>query len=63
MEVSNNGSLPEEEKLRKLLGRGGDGMKGMYERTHLIGGTLELRQEPHFTVITRLPIYKQDEIV
>lgn len=63
MEVSNNGSLPEEEKLRKLLGSGGDGMKGMYERTHLIGGTLELRQAPHFTVVTRLPIYKQDEIV
>ncbi|WP_313639449.1 sensor histidine kinase [Paenibacillus sp.] len=63
MEVSNNGILPEGNKLTKLPGSGGVGMKGMSERTHLIGGTLELRLEPHFTVVTRLPVYKQGEIV
>lgn len=46
MEVSNNGTLSEENKLTTLPGSGGVGMKGMLERTHLIGGTLELRQEP-----------------
>ncbi|HEY4429405.1 MAG TPA: sensor histidine kinase [Paenibacillus sp.] len=63
MEVSNNGTLPESNKLTKLPGSGGVGMKGMLERTHLIGGTLELRQEPQFTIVTQLPIYKQVEIV
>lgn len=63
MEVSNNGSLPEVNRLEKLLNSSGSiGMKGMSERTHLIGGTLTLRQDPHFAVITRLPIYKQREI-
>jgi signal transduction histidine kinase len=63
MEVSNNGALPEGNKLTKLPESGGVGMKGMFERTHLIGGTLEWRQEPQFTIVTRLPIYKQGEIV
>ncbi|MNV57726.1 Signal transduction histidine-protein kinase/phosphatase DegS [compost metagenome] len=63
MEVSNNGTLPEGNKLTKLPESGGVGMKGMFERTHLIGGTLEWRQEPQFTIVTRLPIYKQGEIV
>lgn len=63
MEVSNNGRSLEGIKLAKLLEKGGEGMKGMSERTQLVGGTLELEQEPHFTVVTRLPIYKQEEII
>lgn len=63
MEVGNNGVLPEGNKLTKFLESSGEGMKGMAERTQLIGGELELSREPHFSVITRLPIYKQIEIV
>lgn len=63
MEVSNNGRSPEGNKLAKLLASGGEGMKGMSERTQLVGGTLELEQKPYFAVVTRLPIYKQEEIV
>lgn len=62
MEVGNNGALPEEAQLRKLqAGGGGIGLAGMNERTSLIGGTLELRLESPFTVITRLPVYRQTE--
>ncbi|MNH31070.1 Oxygen sensor histidine kinase NreB [compost metagenome] len=62
MEVSNNGTLPEEDQLRRLrAGGGGMGLEGMHERTRLIGGTLELRPETPFTVITRLPVYRQGE--
>jgi two-component system NarL family sensor kinase len=64
MEVSNNGRLPEGELLsRQLSSGGGMGLKGMTERTQLIGGTLELRLEPQFTVVTRLPVYRQGELV
>jgi signal transduction histidine kinase len=35
------------------------GLKGMTERTTLIGGTLELQPQPQFTVITRLPVYNR----
>lgn len=56
MEVSNNGALPEVNKPIILQKSGGMGLKGMSERTHLIGGTLEMRQAPQFTIITRLPI-------
>lgn len=62
MEVENSGILPEGEQLLRLE-RGGMGMKGMKERTAMIGGTLELRVKPHFSVVTRLPVYKQGEIV
>ncbi|MEK5240036.1 sensor histidine kinase [Paenibacillus sp. FSL L8-0470] len=62
MEVGNNGKVPEGDQLRRMQGSGGMGLKGMTERTNLIGGTLELRTEPQFTAITRLPVYRQAEI-
>ncbi|MFP4975333.1 sensor histidine kinase [Paenibacillus sp. CN-4] len=40
----------------------GVGIRGMQERTALVGGTLELRMAPYFAVITRLPVYKQSEV-
>lgn len=61
MEVSNNGVLPQGEQLDKLQS-GGMGLKGMTERTRLISGVLELRLEPYFTVITKLPVVRQSEI-
>lgn len=61
MEAGNNGRLPEEDPLHKLHHGGGMGLKGMTERSVLIGGTLELRLQPQFTVITRLPVYRQPE--
>ncbi|ULO07993.1 sensor histidine kinase [Paenibacillus sp. 19GGS1-52] len=62
MELSNNGVLPTGEALHRLQCSGGSGLKGMTERTRLIGGTLELRQVPQFVVVTRLPVYRQGEI-
>jgi signal transduction histidine kinase len=62
MEAGNNGALPEEDQLRRLKAGGvGIGLTGMNERTSLIGGTLELHPEGPFTVITRLPVYRQGE--
>lgn len=61
MKVGNNGALPEGEQLSRLQSCGGMGLKGMNERVGLIGGTLELQPEPQFTVITRLPMYRQRE--
>ncbi|WNS42705.1 histidine kinase [Paenibacillus sp. MMS20-IR301] len=61
MEAGNNGRLPGEESLLRLENGGGMGLKGMGERTALLGGTLELNPEPQFTVITRLPVYRQRE--
>jgi two-component system NarL family sensor kinase len=60
MEVSNNGLRPLSNN--RLHSGGGMGLKGMSERTRLVGGTLELHLEPQFTLITRLPVYKQGEI-
>ncbi|MNP79612.1 hypothetical protein D3C76_1774990 [compost metagenome] len=60
MEVSNNGLRPLSDN--RLHSGGGMGLKGMSERTRLVGGTLELHLEPQFTLITRLPVYKQGEI-
>ena len=62
MEVSNNGQLPQGEPLGRLQRSGGMGLKGMTERTQLVGGVLELRLEPYFAAITRLPVVKQREI-
>ncbi|WP_019915095.1 sensor histidine kinase [Paenibacillus sp. HW567] len=59
MEVGNNGARPETDPLSRVQGAGGMGLKGMDERTSLIGGTLALRLEPEFTMITRLPVYRQ----
>lgn len=61
MEAGNNGRQPEEAALHKLQSGGGMGLTGMLERTVLIGGALELRPLPQFTVITRLPVYRQGE--
>lgn len=63
METGNNGKLPEAEPLSRLPGSSGMGMKGMSERCSMVGGTLELRLEPQFTVVTRLPVYRQPERV
>jgi len=61
MEVGNNGVIPDMLPVRHGSA-GGMGMKGMTERTRLVGGVLELRLQPHFTVITRLPVVKVSEI-
>ncbi|BCG61301.1 sensor histidine kinase [Paenibacillus sp. URB8-2] len=44
-------------------GMGGMGLRGMEERTRLVGGTLRIRTAYPFTVITTLPVYKQSEII
>lgn len=62
MEVGNNGSLPDGEQLNRLQSSSGMGLKGMRERTSLVGGTLTVQAEPQFSVITRLPVYRQGEI-
>lgn len=62
MEVGNNGLLPEEDQLRRLHAGGGMGLKGMNERTSLVGGALEVRAGAPFTVVTRLPVYRQGEL-
>ncbi|MDF9840183.1 MULTISPECIES: histidine kinase [unclassified Paenibacillus] len=61
MEVGNNGLLPEDDQLRRLQTGGGMGLKGMSERTSLVGGTLEVRAGAPFTVVTRLPVYRQGD--
>lgn len=63
MKVGNNGVLPVGEQLGRLQSCGGMGLKGMNERVSLIGGSLELQPEPQFTVVTRLPMYRQREIM
>lgn len=62
MEVSNNGVLPGGKDLERLQSGGGMGLKGMAERTRLVGGTLEVSYDPHFAVITRLPVVRTNEI-
>lgn len=62
MEIANNGTLPDNWKE----GHGshtGMGIAGMEERAQLIGGSMEWRLTPTFTVTTRLPVYEQQEIV
>jgi two-component system, NarL family, sensor kinase len=61
MEVGNNGVIPDTLPARPGSGAG-MGLKGMTERTRLVGGALELRLQPHFTVITRLPVVRVSEI-
>ncbi|MNC41355.1 Signal transduction histidine-protein kinase/phosphatase DegS [compost metagenome] len=61
MEVGNNGERPEENPLLRLRGKGGMGLQGMVERTHLVGGTLELQLEPEFAVITRVASHRQPD--
>uniref|UniRef100_UPI00406C00FE sensor histidine kinase n=1 Tax=Paenibacillus sp. FSL R7-0345 TaxID=2954535 RepID=UPI00406C00FE len=61
MEVGNNGLLPEDDQLRRLQTGGGMGLKGMSERTSLVGGTLEMRAAAPFTVVTKLPVYRQGD--
>lgn len=62
LEVSNNGSLPAKEEQHRLENGGGMGLKGMTERTRLIGGTLEVITAPRFCLVTRLPSYRQGEL-
>ncbi|WP_150270433.1 sensor histidine kinase [Paenibacillus tepidiphilus] len=64
MEVANNGVPPGREELERLSGGGGGmGMRGMKERARLIGGTVECKGAAPFSVVTRLPVYRQREIV
>lgn len=65
MEVTNNGevSAKETSPLNSGIGKQGIGLSGMLERTHVIGGTLEIQPQMPFTVITRLPVYRKSEIV
>ncbi|MBT2291573.1 sensor histidine kinase [Paenibacillus albidus] len=58
MEVSNNGRQPEGEEWSRLQASGGMGLTGMTERTRIIGGTLAVRLEPQFTMVTQLPVYQ-----
>ncbi|WP_379342804.1 sensor histidine kinase [Paenibacillus sp. GCM10027629] len=55
MRISNNGSVPDSEQIRK-----GIGMRGMEERVHLIGGQLHWICDDHFSIITRLPHYPKE---
>lgn len=66
MEVSNNGkAVPEEALIADSSGtiKHGMGLSGMLERTKVVGGTLDVRRQTPFTVITRLPVYRKSEIV
>ncbi len=63
MEIANNGVLPGREALGRLMDGGGMGMRGMQERASLIGGTVECTGAAPFTVVTRLPVFSQQEIV
>lgn len=66
MEVSNNGEVAAEADSAgniSGIGKQGIGLSGMLERTKVIGGTLEVRRQMPFTVITHLPVYRKSEIV
>lgn len=66
MEISNNGEVaPEEALISDSSGtlKNGMGLSGMLERTKVVGGTLDVRPQAPFTVITRLPVYRKSEIV
>jgi two-component system NarL family sensor kinase len=54
MQVSNNGTLPH--KLENT----GSGIKGMEERTQLLGGQLKVVAEDCFVVTTILPNHQVD---
>lgn len=71
MEVSNNGiALPNDDPLTQTVEpriekdqlNTGMGIEGMWERTRIVGGTIEIRREYPFTVITKLPVYEQEEV-
>lgn len=63
MEVSNDGTVQEPAGGEAAPSRQGIGMSGMLERTQVVGGTLEVRRTVPFTVITRLPVYREREIM
>ncbi|QWU18095.1 sensor histidine kinase [Paenibacillus sophorae] len=58
-----SGGSPGNPRLHLTGAAGGMGLKGMEERTRLVGGTFEVRAAYPFTVITKLPVYKQSEII
>ncbi|MGG1877297.1 sensor histidine kinase [Paenibacillus cisolokensis] len=63
MEVSNNGETGDHAASSSSPMEQGMGIRGMRERTELIGGLLEIRRTPVFTVITQLPVYRTTDMV
>lgn len=62
MTVMNDGTLPSHLGEFDLNQQKGLGVSGMQERCQLAGGSLSFKLNPHFTVITTLPITKPPEI-
>ncbi|MGF7049255.1 signal transduction histidine kinase [Paenibacillus sp. DS2015] len=61
MSVSNNGeivTIPSTSHRQQ-----GMGLKGMQERTKLRGGDIHIQWEHPFTVITKLPVYRNHELL
>ncbi|SEU14920.1 sensor histidine kinase [Paenibacillus sp. NFR01] len=61
MEVGNDGRLPDEADCSRMRSGGGLGLKGMQERTQMVGGRIEVVTAPQFAVITRLPVFHPGE--
>ncbi|MNJ56483.1 Signal transduction histidine-protein kinase/phosphatase DegS [compost metagenome] len=62
MRVMNDGTVPSHLGEIDLNQHKGLGVSGMKERCQLAGGSLSFKLDPHFTVITTLPITKPPEI-
>lgn len=58
MSIMNDGSTPSQFDDNNLNSLKGLGVSGMKERCQLAGGSLTFKLNPHFTVISTLPIYK-----
>lgn len=59
MAVSNDGAPP----AAMPADNAGLGLAGMRERCNLAGGRLEITLEPMFTITTRLPVSRREEII
>lgn len=59
MAVSNDGALPETMPSETK----GLGLTGMKERCALAGGQLDISLSPFFTITTRLPVVRHEEII